>query len=97
MTRSDLLRQALDIVRDGSGTVRLWPAKQVVEDAARFALKVWEGDQQLVERLAIAMHDAREATRHKPAYWIEQTERTKDYYRRMVRAVLAAITEEDKK
>lgn len=43
------LREALETVRDGSGTTKLWPAKQVVENAARtIALPILEGDEKVV-------------------------------------------------
>lgn len=77
--QTDQLRQALEQVeREVDGFLDY---EQLVMDAARFALRVWEGDEQLVERgrRVICRHDLSEGHNFE--------------CRDLMRAVLAAITE----
>lgn len=84
MTRPDQLRQALDYLVDNTYTnLSIGEALSIMHDAARFALRVWEGDEQLVQQIAAAIRDTDYSHVSFPMH--------------AARAVLAAITEEDEK
>lgn len=83
MTRSDQLRQALEWYDRGESHTAWGPDLDnmgAIEDAAKFALRVWEGDEQLVQRIAAAIRDTDYSHVSFPMH--------------AAHAVLAAITEE---
>lgn len=78
MTRADYLRQVLDQGRPREDALAL------IKDAARFALQVWEGDEQLVEKVAAVLEGERAS-----GLVIGRPQEVEN----LARAVLAAISE----
>lgn len=97
MTRSDQLRQALKLFYTSPDDADKYQPEDYVQayrtlaEAGQWALRVWEGDQQLVERL----EDVAQNAYHEIADQGSGTVRALTDH--IVRAVLAAITEEGKK